>query len=86
MTEVQWTKKAIRQLRTIDTRYQKAISEKINRLTTFPMVELDIKKLKSTNNQYRLRVGDYRVIFEIIDSKPVICTIKEIKRRTSQTY
>lgn len=86
MVEVKWSKKAIKQLLTIDTRYRKLISEKVNKLVTFPAVDLDIKKLQSTDNQYRLRVGDYRIIFEIIDSKPVICTIREVKRRTSQTY
>lgn len=86
MVEVKWSKKAIKQLLTIDTRYRKLISDKVNKLVTFPTVDLDIKKLHGVNGQYRLRVGDYRVIFEIIDGEPVICTIKEVKRRTSQTY
>lgn len=31
--------------------------------TTWPMVRLDIKKLKGYDNNYRVRVGDYRILF-----------------------
>lgn len=86
MVAVTWTKKALKQLSSIDTRYRKAISEKVSQLKTFPAVTLDIKKLQASDNQYRMRVGDYRVIFEITDGEPVICTIQQVKRRTSTTY
>ncbi|VEI73423.1 Uncharacterised protein [Serratia fonticola] len=32
MVTVQWTKKALKQLLSIDTRYRKAISKKVNQL------------------------------------------------------
>ncbi|WP_045957509.1 type II toxin-antitoxin system RelE family toxin [Xenorhabdus poinarii] len=86
MVTVQWTRKARKQLLSIDTRYRKAISEKVNQLETFPAVTLDIKKLHDLDNQYRLRVGEYRIIFEITDGEPVICSIMAVKRRTSTTY
>lgn len=86
MVTVQWTMKAIKQLRSIDTRYRKAISEKVSQLESFPGVTLDIKKLHGLEQQYRLRVGDYRIIFEITDGEPVICAITSVKRRTSTTY
>ncbi len=31
--------------------------------TTWPMCRLDIKKLKGYDNHYRIRVGDYRILF-----------------------
>lgn len=31
--------------------------------TTWPMVRLDIKKLRGHDNHYRIRVGDYRILF-----------------------
>ncbi|MBS0972674.1 type II toxin-antitoxin system RelE family toxin [Serratia rubidaea] len=86
MVTVQWTKKATKQLISIDARYRKAIKEKVGKLITFPTVELDIKKLRAGDSQYRMRVGDYRVIFQIENGEPVICTIQEVKRRTSTTY
>ncbi|MDE1827194.1 MAG: type II toxin-antitoxin system RelE/ParE family toxin [Thaumarchaeota archaeon] len=30
---------------------------------TWPMSRLDIKKLKGYDNHYRIRVGDYRILF-----------------------
>lgn len=86
MVTVQWMRKARKQLLSIDTRYRKAINEKVNQLETFPAVTLDIKKLHDLDNQYRLRVGEYRIIFEITDGEPVICSIMAVKRRTSTTY
>ncbi len=86
MVKVRWSRKALKQLLSIDTRYRKTIEEKVNSLTAFPQVQLDIKKLQATDNQYRMRVGDYRVIFQIDDGEPVICTIQAVKRRTSTTY
>ncbi|EOG8264397.1 TPA: type II toxin-antitoxin system RelE/ParE family toxin, partial [Yersinia enterocolitica] len=65
---------------------RKSISEKVNKLTDFPAVDLDIKKLQTGDSQYRMRVGNYRIIFQIIEGTPVICTIQEVKRRTTTTY
>ncbi|MCB5310111.1 type II toxin-antitoxin system RelE family toxin [Yersinia massiliensis] len=86
MVKVDWSRKAVKQLLSIDVRYRKSISEKVNKLTNFPTIDLDIKKLKMGNSQYRMRVGNYRIIFQILEGTPVICTIQEVKRRTTATY
>lgn len=86
MVNVRWSRKALKQMGAIDSRYRKTIVEKVNSLASFPSVQLDIKKMKAVDNQYRMRVGDYRIIFEIDDGEPVICTIQAVKRRTSTTY
>ena len=86
MVEVVWSKRALKHLVKIDNRYRKAINEKTKLLVTFPLVSLDIKKLQDSDNQYRLRVGDYRVIFELIAGEPVILMIQDVARRTSKTY
>lgn len=86
MVEVVWSKRALKHLVKIDNRYRKTINEKTKLLVTFPLVSLDIKKLQDSDNQYRLRVGDYRVIFELIAGEPVILMIQDVARRTSTTY
>ncbi|HHE3587040.1 TPA: type II toxin-antitoxin system RelE/ParE family toxin [Pasteurella multocida] len=86
MNQINWTKKAIKQLLSIDQRYVKSIREKVNALNTFPDVKLDLKKMSGKDNHYRLRVGDYRVLFEVIDGEPRIINIQTVKRRTSTTY
>lgn len=86
MNKIEWSQKAGRQLMKIDKRYTKAIIEKVARLADFPQVALDIKKMHGSENQYRLRVGDYRVLFEVLDGVPKIINIQQISRRTTQTY
>lgn len=44
MNQISWTKKAIKQLLSIDQRYVKSIREKVNALNTFPDVKLDLKR------------------------------------------
>ncbi|AWK41735.1 type II toxin-antitoxin system RelE/ParE family toxin [Photorhabdus laumondii subsp. laumondii] len=86
MVKVIWSKAAIKQLTRIDTRYQKTIKQKVSSLTDFPLVALDIRKLSGFDNRYRLRVGDYRVLFELLDGEPNILEIQEIRRRQTKTY
>lgn len=50
MVEVVWSKRALKHLAKIDSRYRKAINEKTKQLVTFPLVMLDVKKLQDTDN------------------------------------
>lgn len=86
MVKVVWSKRASKHLLKIDKRYQKTIYQKVSELVAFPLVMLDIKKLQGNANHYRLRIGDYRVLFELIDGEPVVLEIKEVARRTTSTY
>ncbi|MGA5657883.1 type II toxin-antitoxin system RelE family toxin [Rahnella contaminans] len=88
MTRVEWTKHALKQLKSIPGNYQKAISEKISLLQRYPalVANLDIKKMAGGEGEFRMRVGDYRVIYRIENGEPVVITIQRIARRTSTTY
>ncbi|MDH2927058.1 type II toxin-antitoxin system RelE family toxin [Lonepinella koalarum] len=86
MNKIYWTIKATKQLLKIDRRYIIAIKSTVERLVSFPDVDVDIKKLKGTTNQYRLRVGIYRIIFEVINEEPKIISIQAVKKRSEQTY
>jgi len=76
-------KSAVKQLRNfpidIQTKIQNAISD---RLSTSPHIA-DGKHIKKLTEGCRLRVGEYRVFYDI-DVKDVIVT--SIVRRTSKTY
>jgi mRNA interferase RelE/StbE len=69
------TEDAQKDLRKIPVIDQKKILAKINLLVSSPKF-LDIKKLTGFKNYYRLRAGDYRVVFIKINE---IFTIKIIK-------
>ncbi|OZN24899.1 hypothetical protein CFY87_06090 [Actinobacillus seminis] len=83
---IKWQPKALKQLLKIDSRYIPKVQQAINSLAHFPDVLLDIKKLQGQERTYRLRVGNYRVIFEWINSEPKIIEIQAIKKRDEQTY
>ena len=57
-------KSAIRDLKKIDTKNKNHIHSRILELAKFPNVA-NIKKLTNFEPAYRLRVGDYRVLFDI---------------------
>jgi mRNA interferase RelE/StbE len=39
----------------------------------------DVKKLKGSKNEYRLRVGEYRVLFELVGRRIVVYTLGQRK-------
>lgn len=85
--KVIWTKKALKQLTRIDSRYTAKVKNTAEGLANYPDVALDIVSLKGQKGEVkRLRVGDYRVIFEVIDGKPKIVEIQEVLRRSTNTY
>lgn len=45
----------------------------------------NVKRLTKHQYQYRLRVGNYRVLFDVEESIVTIC-VCEVKKRDSQTY
>jgi mRNA interferase RelE/StbE len=45
----------------------------------------DTEKMKDEENTWRLRVGNYRIFYELISHDKIIYVYK-VKRRTSSTY
>lgn len=82
MKQIEWTPKALRQLRKIkDTETRKRIYDAVTELKNFPNVS-NVKKVKS-RNLFRLRVGHWRVFFT---NSLIIITIKEVRKRNERTY
>jgi len=66
---------ARKDLKSLETKIVLKIENKLNALT-LDSQNLDIKKLEGVNiDLLRLRCGDYRIIFEIDDSKSIIYII-----------
>ena len=57
-------KKAVKDLKSIDKIMQEKIKKEILNLKNFPAVK-NIKKLVNFEPAYRLRVGDYRILFDV---------------------
>ena len=82
MKQIEWTTKALRQLRKIKSRQeQDELYNSVAALENFPHCD-NVKKIKTTQI-YRLRVGNWRVIFT--ESLEIV-TIEEVKKRNERTY
>ena len=44
-----------------------------------------IRKIKGTERAYRIRVGNYRVVYEIYDNENLVLLL-QVARRTETTY
>ena len=87
MNAIERSATAVRQLRKIaDKRKRQSIYAEVQRLANWPDCPGDIKRLQGRND-YRLRIGDHRVIFEIDQSgTPILVTITQVEKRNERTY
>lgn len=81
--EIKFTKAARKMFRKLSQELQDCIQIKIDDLAIEPRPN-GVKKLQGKENSYRIRVGDYRIIYDIFDNVLLI-SIVEIGHR-SQVY
>ncbi|QDA31684.1 type II toxin-antitoxin system RelE/ParE family toxin [Thermococcus indicus] len=74
------SKKALKELQSIPRSERDLIKDRISKLAFFPLAHLDVQKLRGYENIYRLRVGDYRVLFEYEKSERIVRILKIGKR------
>ncbi len=77
--------KARKQLKRIGDRSEmRTIGLAVMQLAAFPVCP-GVKRLENHSDGYRLRVGRYRVLFDVIDAIRII-EIQEVKKRDERTY
>jgi mRNA interferase RelE/StbE len=69
--KIEIRKSAIKDLKHISEPFKSKIHNKILDLMTFPNIQ-NIKKLTNFEPAYRLRIGNYRILFDAIDDKIII--------------
>lgn len=84
MFDINWTKKATKQLIKIERNDRTRIIQAVSSLADLPNA-MNVKALTSHQYGYRLRVGNYRVLFDA-DTAVQIIDIQEVKKRDSNTY
>ena len=84
MNKVVWSQKARKQLLKIARKEADIVYERIGELRKHPNCR-NVKKLHGHLYGYRLRVGQYRVLFNY-DGKIKIVSIEEVKKRDERTY
>ncbi len=73
--KVEILKGALKQLKKLSPELQERIQVKIDDLAIEPRTN-GAKKLKGKENAYRIRVGEYRVIYDIFDDILVVNVIE----------
>lgn len=77
---VELTRSAEKDLRRVDRSRVASLYEAIERLGTDPRPH-GSKKLVGAERTYRIRVGDYRIVYEIEDEVLVVLVIRVAHRR-----
>ena len=77
--EVGLTRRAIRDLDDLSERDRSAVEEAIARLAAEPGTR-DLRKLSGRSNEWRLRVGRWRVILELDNAAGQILVIRVLPR------
>lgn len=84
MNTIHWTLKAAKQLRKLDRQHQASIRDGVNTLTAMPQCA-NVKSLTNHEYGYRLRIGNFRVLFNW-DGNIRIVEIEEVRKRDERTY
>jgi mRNA interferase RelE/StbE len=68
MFNIEIKRKALRKLTKLDQKKKETIKEIISILkqNPIPFRKADVSKLKGYNNIYRIRVGDNRIVYEVL--------------------
>jgi len=78
MFEIEWKESAIREIEKLDRSITSRIYKKVDELKS-DIYSMDIKRLRGSDD-FRLRVGDYRIIFSLINNKLTILKIGHRKK------
>lgn len=79
---VEFVKSAVKEFEKLPDKIQDKILEAVRLISMNPRSELlNIKRLKGTEDAYRIRLGDYRILYEIKDEVLLVLVIKIGHRR-----
>lgn len=71
---------AMRELKKLTPRVRQEVVDAIDALATEPRPD-GVRKLSNSRNSYRIRVGDYRVLYRIMDKELLVLVVKVAHRR-----
>lgn len=78
--QIEWRKSALRELKRVDRSVVPRIVSAVESLRTEPR-PVDARKLRGSQQTFRVRVGDYRVVYEVSESRLVIQIVRVRHRR-----
>ena len=78
--EIIITKSIQKQLDNLPNNIQERVYDKISQLAEEPRPD-GVVKLKGYDNEYRIRIGDYRLVYEIRDEQLIVLLVQCKHRR-----
>ncbi len=72
---IEWKPSALRELKRIDRQVTPRIIQAVERLADDPFT-VGVRKLRTTQHTYRLRVGEYRVLYEVVEDGPAVVIVR----------
>ena len=78
--QVEWKKSAIRELKRLDRTIIPRIIEAVDHLSSEPLPQ-GVTKLQGSQRTYRIRIGNYRVVYEVYESILIIEVIRVRHRK-----
>lgn len=78
--KIEFANSASKEFRTISRKLQIRITPKINALCNEPY-PYSSKKLKGLGDYHRIRIGDYRVIYRVVEEEEGIVKIMKVGHR-----
>jgi len=78
--QIEFSRQADRQFRNLSSQIQQRLKPKIDSLATTPRPH-GSEKLSGVDQLYRIRVGDYRIIYAVEDDRVLVLVVKVGHRR-----
>jgi mRNA interferase RelE/StbE len=78
--QIEWKKSALRELKRLDRKIIPRVISAVESLSTDPFPS-GVRKLQGSDNTYRVRVGQYRIVYEIFQARIVIVILRVRHRK-----
>jgi mRNA interferase RelE/StbE len=78
--QIEWKSSAIRELERLDRQIVERILGEVESLASNPFPP-GARKLRGSERTYRVRVGDYRVVYEVFQSRLLIQIVRVRHRK-----
>ena len=73
--KIEWKRSAIKELQRLPRQMRLKVVAAVDNLSSNPYPQ-GVRKLVSTENSYRIRIGDYRLLYNITQHKLIIEIIR----------
>ena len=73
--QIEWKASALKELKRLDRKIIPRIISSIESLATNPF-PTGVRKLQGSEKTYRTRIGNYRIIYEVIQERIVVVIIR----------